>query len=84
LILEDLEDPQLALQLCQKLCTALGEPYTLRVNSCSIEVHIGASIGIAPYLPSDRHDADEQLVQAADRAMYEAKRGGKNRCVLAS
>ena len=84
LILEDLEDPQLALQLCQKLCVALGEPYTLRVNGCSIEVHIGASIGIAPYLPSDRHDADEQLVQAADHAMYEAKRGGKNRCVLAS
>jgi diguanylate cyclase (GGDEF)-like protein len=84
LILEDVEDPQLALQLCQKLCAALGEPYTLRVNSCLIEVRIGASIGIAPYLPSGCHDADEQLVQAADRAMYEAKRGGKNRCVLAS
>ena len=83
LILEDIEDPQLALQLCQKLCMALGEPYTLRVNGCSIEVRIGASIGIAPYLPSERSDADMQLVHAADRAMYEAKRSGKNRCVLA-
>jgi diguanylate cyclase (GGDEF)-like protein len=83
LILEDIEDPQLALQLCQKLCVALAEPYTLRVNGCSTEVRIGASIGIAPYQPSEHSDADEQLVHAADRAMYEAKRGGKNRCVLA-
>lgn len=83
LILEDIEDPQLALQLCQKLCVALGEPYMLRVNGNSIEVRVGASIGIASYLPGERPDADEQLVHAADRAMYEAKRGGKNRCVLA-
>jgi diguanylate cyclase (GGDEF)-like protein len=64
------------------LCTALGEPYTLCVNGHPLEVRIGASIGISPYVPDDRPDADEQLIQAADRAMYEAKRGGKNRCVL--
>jgi diguanylate cyclase (GGDEF)-like protein len=83
LILEDIEEPQLALQLCQKLCVALGEPYTLSINGRSVDVRVGASIGIAPYLPDDRQDADEQLIHAADRAMYEAKRGGKNRCVLA-
>ncbi|HEY8682089.1 MAG TPA: diguanylate cyclase [Rhodanobacter sp.] len=84
LILEDIAEPQLALQLCQKLCAALGEPYTLRANGGSIDVRVGASIGVASYLPSDRQDADEHLIQAADRAMYEAKRNGKNRCVLAS
>jgi diguanylate cyclase (GGDEF)-like protein len=84
LILEDIPDPQQALQLCQDLCAALGEPYTLRVSGRSIEVRIGASIGIASYLPDDHPEADEQLIQAADRAMYEAKRSGKNRCVLAS
>jgi diguanylate cyclase (GGDEF)-like protein len=83
LILEDIPDPQQALQLCQDLCAALGEPYTLRVGGRSIEVRIGASIGIASYLPDDRPEADEQLIHAADRAMYEAKRSGKNRCVLA-
>lgn len=83
LILEEVGDPQLAMQLCQKLCSALGEPYTLRVNDRSIDVRIGASIGVAPYLPDDRPDADEQLIQTADRAMYEAKRAGKNRCMLA-
>ncbi len=83
LILEELEDPQLALQICQKVCAALGEPYMLSINGHSIEVRIGASIGIAAYLPHERPDADEQLIQAADHAMYEAKRSGKNRCVLA-
>jgi diguanylate cyclase (GGDEF)-like protein len=84
LILEDIEYPDVALQLCQELCRAIAEPYRLTANGGSVEVHIGASIGIAPQLPGNRPDADEQLIQAADRAMYEAKRGGKNRCVLST
>lgn len=83
LILEDIEGPQQALQLCGKLRTALAEPYLLTVNGRSLEVRIGASIGIAPYLPGEQADAYEKLIHAADHAMYEAKRGGKNRCVLA-
>ncbi len=83
LVLEEIDDPQMALHLCEKICTALGEPYALRVNGEPIEVHIGASIGIAPYTPNGHADADERLMQVADRAMYEAKRSGKNRCVLA-
>ena len=82
LILEEIDDPQLALQLCRKLCAALGEPYALSVNGLTVEVRIGASIGIAPYVPDDRPDADEQLKLAADRAMYEVKRHGKNGCML--
>jgi diguanylate cyclase (GGDEF)-like protein len=84
LILEDLEEPQLALQLGEKLCAALRAPYALQVNGQPVDVLVGASIGIATYLPDARADADEQLLQAADHAMYQAKRSGKNRCVLAS
>ena len=83
LILEEIDDPQLALQLCQSLCEALAEPYTLMLGESTINVCIGASIGVAPYLESDRQDADELLIRSADRAMYEAKRAGKNCCVLA-
>ena len=83
LILEEIDDPQLALQLCQSLCEALAEPYTLMLGESTINVRIGASIGVAPYLESDRQDADELLIRSADRAMYEAKRAGKNCCVLA-
>jgi len=45
-------------------------------------VHISASIGISLY-PKDHHEAD-LLIKYADTAMYEAKRLGKNRYVLAS
>ncbi|WP_458072340.1 diguanylate cyclase domain-containing protein [Rhodanobacter sp. BL-MT-08] len=83
LILEDIEDPLMAVQLCQSLCDALAEAYPLMIGESTITVRVGASIGVAHYLQSDGHDADEQLIQAADRAMYEAKRAGKNRCVLA-
>jgi diguanylate cyclase (GGDEF)-like protein len=82
LILEDIEDPQLALQLCQSLCEALAETYTLLVGESTIEVHVGASIGVAHFQENHRQDADEQLIQAADDAMYKAKRAGKNQCVL--
>ena len=83
LILEEIESPQMALKLCQKLGSTLAEPYPLQVNGARIEVQVGASIGIAPYVPSTHADADEKLMHVADDAMYKAKRTGKNRCVLA-
>ncbi len=44
---------------------------------------VTASIGIAS-MPDSRSKTPEQLVEAADRALYAAKRAGRNRCVLAS
>ncbi|WP_158883405.1 diguanylate cyclase [Rhodanobacter sp. L36] len=82
LILEDIDSPDIALQLCRNLCAAIGKPYRLIVQGVAVDARIGASIGIASYSPGSRSDADEQLIQSADRAMYEAKRAGKNRCVL--
>lgn len=84
LILENVDDHAIALQLCEAVCRAIAEPYRLIANGRPVEARIGCSIGIAPFVPNERGDADEQLIQAADRAMYEAKRGGKNRCVLAT
>jgi diguanylate cyclase (GGDEF)-like protein len=86
LILENMEKPEQAMQLCHGLCTRLGEPYVLSLNGQSIVAHVSASIGVAPF-PAARDispDTDEQLIQAADRAMYQAKRDGKNRCTLSS
>ncbi|WP_426700799.1 diguanylate cyclase domain-containing protein [Rhodanobacter sp. Col0626] len=83
LVLEEIDDPRTALQLCEKLCAELREPYHLHVDGNAIEVRVGASIGIAPYVPNEGADAEERLMHAADHAMYEAKRNGKNGCVLA-
>ena len=61
------------------MCDAIAEPYTLEVNGSGLAVKIGASIGVTLFVPGDAYD---RLVVAADAAMYEAKRSGKNRCVL--
>ena len=82
LILEEIENSQAALKLCEKVNSLLAEPYRLHVGDNIITAHVGASIGIVPYLPTGRADADEKLMRAADDAMYEAKRTGKSRCVL--
>jgi PleD family two-component response regulator len=43
---------------------------------------VSASIGVAIW--HEGIDSDELLIQAADRAMYQAKDNGKNGCVLSS
>ncbi|MCV2365963.1 EAL domain-containing protein [Paucibacter sp. DJ1R-11] len=64
-----LESPLVA----DKLIQALSRTMELQGH----EVQISASIGIALY-PGDGGSADE-LARAADTAMYEAKRAGRNR-----
>lgn len=83
LVLEEIDSPQMALKLCEKLGASLAEPYVLVVDNEPVEVRVGASIGIAPFVPNKHADAAEGLMHAADDAMYKAKRTGKNRCVLA-
>lgn len=46
----------------------------------TVGAHVTVSLGIACLVPS-YGDAPELLVESADRALYEAKQQGRNRCV---
>jgi len=80
LILEDAAQLPLLLERCQQLCDTLALPYPLPGPAGEVVARVSASIGIA--LWNSGTPSDEALIQAADRALYEAKRAGKNRCQL--
>lgn len=80
LILEDVDDEDSLLHRCQEVCTMIAEPYQLQGSKGPFEARVSASIGIALWRES--RQSDEDLIQAADRALYRAKDEGKNRCVM--
>ncbi len=69
-VLVDVPGPALAATVAARLHQAVTErPFGVG----GVEVELGLSVGVA--LGTDADDVDD-LVHAADRAMYEAKRGG--------
>ena len=80
ILLNDTADAAGALARCQTLCDAVAEPYTLSVGDVRVGARVGASIGVTMFKPGTAYD---EIVAVADGAMYEAKRSGKNRCVIA-
>ncbi|UCM99424.1 diguanylate cyclase [Sulfurimonas sp. SWIR-19] len=61
---------------CQAIIKALSATFVIEGN----EVHIGASIGIKIF-PDEKHNI-EDIMNDADKAMYVAKKNGKNSCAL--
>lgn len=59
--------------VCEKIADALAQPCVINGKT----IHIGVSIGVAMY-PTDADDLDS-LLNAADMALYEAKRTGRGR-----
>jgi diguanylate cyclase (GGDEF)-like protein len=64
------------------VCAALAAPYSLDGSKGAFIANVSASIGIALWQGTTQNDED--LIQAADRALYRAKDEGKNRCVMAT
>lgn len=69
---------QEALSVANKVRAAIqAEPIAI---SDTTKLSVTVSIGVAAY---DGHPDYQRLIARADRALYEAKNGGRNKCVLA-
>jgi diguanylate cyclase (GGDEF)-like protein len=64
-------------KLARRIIDQVGQPFLVGDKLCLL----GVSIGVACY-PKNENDA-ERLTSAADDAMYQAKRAGKNRAIFA-
>lgn len=76
-VLEDLNDRDFAARVAEKLVATAHQPVHLAPGPLQVSVSIGMA-----YFPQDAKAA-EQLVEAADTAMYAAKSGGRNRWEMA-
>ncbi|MBE1161720.1 diguanylate cyclase domain-containing protein [Dyella acidiphila] len=81
LIFENVGEIEPVLQRCREICDMLAKPYPLANTRGDFVAHVSASIGVAAW--ESQLESDEALIQAADRALYQAKEKGKNCCVLA-
>jgi diguanylate cyclase (GGDEF)-like protein len=75
---EDVGSPQEAMDVAERLRVLLSEPIPLATGVAQVT----ASIGVA--LPDRPDRSAEALLQAADRAMYEAKAAGRDAARLAT
>jgi diguanylate cyclase (GGDEF)-like protein len=75
---EDVAGPDEAMDIAERLRVILAEPIPLAAGVANVT----ASIGVA--LPDRPDRSAEMLLQAADRAMYEAKAAGRDAARLGS
>lgn len=75
-LLDEVGDDAAALVVADRLNSALQLPYTVGARTFSTAASVGVARG-----PANFGSADE-IVAAADTAMYDAKRSGRGTCVL--
>ncbi len=72
ILLPHVDGPKGAKALAQKIIQQLNIPFTIRQHRIAISTSIGIS------MMSHKTMNIEELISSADKAMYEAKQGGKN------
>ncbi len=73
-------EPQTAILISERIRSQIAARPFLSVEPA---LHITASFGIASF-PSPGIHTERDLVEAADQALYQAKKGGRNRVVLSN
>lgn len=71
ILLEEVTRASLAETIAEKIINAMREPITVGATTLTITTSIGAAF-------SDKHVVAEDLMVAADDALYAAKEGGRN------
>jgi len=74
-VFEGVQTSDLAMQLASRLLGIIGAPLQLDPSS-PMRLFLGASIGIA--MRTDQELSATELIDQADRAMYQAKKSGQN------
>jgi diguanylate cyclase (GGDEF)-like protein len=74
-VFEGVREPEMVIQLAARLLRIITAPLHLSAEQ-SIELILGASIGIA--IGVNLNASIDDLIDQADRAMYQAKKSGKN------
>lgn len=82
IVLEAAGDLAEAQAVGEQICKRLAKPFALECNGMAVQVTIGGSIGLAMF--PDHAQQRETLLIAADTAMYQAKRSGRNQCRTAT
>ncbi len=74
--------PEALEQYGQWACRRIGE-LAIPHPTASAAPHVTVSVGLCTLVPGD-DDTPDSMLRAADAALYEAKRAGRNRCLLAA
>lgn len=74
------QNRQRALESAEGLCLRLAQE-KLPHSGSQVSPYVTMSIGIAEFEP-DVMERFDQLLQTADKALYRAKRAGRNRCMV--
>jgi diguanylate cyclase (GGDEF)-like protein len=83
-VLQDIDHRDSILVLVKRLLNAISTPLKLSAHE-PLTIFLGASIGVTVVEPKNSHQNSNALalVEAADKAMYCAKKAGKNRIQFA-
>lgn len=70
-LLADIAAPEMAERAAERIIDALGTPFDLTAGAACVSASIGIAMGVGEVTDPD------ELLDRADRAMYEAKRAGR-------